>query len=99
MICQQGCPYGKEGIGTLQKSHRQIFDIFPICKVYQANIPSYYGGYWLFGFASKKYHPIYDFDATRFEESGIQTDYYTSHIHVGSFYLPAFVERILKEVE
>lgn len=99
MICQQGCPYGKDGVSTLQKSHQQIADIFPICKVYQAHIPSYQGGYWLFGFASKKYHPIDDFKPERFEKLDIRTDYYTSHIHVGAFYLPAFVERILKEVE
>ena len=42
----------------MQRSHKRIVSTFPISRVYQAHIPTYAAGYWLFGFASKKYHPI-----------------------------------------
>ena len=38
----------------------RIVETFPICRVYQAHLPSYPSGHWLFGFASKKYHPLED---------------------------------------
>ena len=34
-------------------------------RVYQAHLPTCPSGYWLFGFASKKYHPLNDLDAER----------------------------------
>ncbi len=39
--------------------------MFPIVEVYQASIPTYPGGYWLFNFASKSSHPIKDQNADR----------------------------------
>ena len=42
---------------------------FPVSRVYQAHIPTYPSGYWLFGFASKKYHPIDDLDADAVESA------------------------------
>ena len=48
---------------AMQRSHKRIASTFPISRVYQAHIPTFAAGYWLFGFASKKYHPIDDLDA------------------------------------
>ena len=56
-------------------------------------------GYWLFGFASKKYHPIDDLDAAAWKALNMRTRYYTTKLHVGAFYLPAFLEQMLEEVE
>ena len=36
-----------------QRMHKRIIESFPISKIYQAHIPSYPSGHWLFGFASK----------------------------------------------
>ena len=55
--------------------------------------------YWLFGFASKKYHPLEHFDKKRWEDRGIKTWYYTANLHVGAFMLPRYVEDLLEEEE
>ncbi|MGN1445383.1 MAG: polyamine aminopropyltransferase [Eubacteriales bacterium] len=99
MVNQQGSPFFKHDAEAMQRSHRQIVRTFPISRVYQAHIPTYAAGYWLFGFASKKYHPIDDFQASRWEALHLNTQYYTVRLHVGSFYLPAFLEKMLREVE
>ena len=53
----------------------------------------------LFGFASKKYHPVDDFDAKKWKNLHLRTRYYTTKLHIGSFYLPAYLEEMLEEVE
>ena len=53
----------------------------------------------LFGFASKKYHPIDDLDAAAWKALNMRTRYYTTKLHIGAFYLPAFLEEMLREVE
>ena len=99
MVNQQGSPFFSHDADAMQRSHQRIAATFPICRVYQAHIPTYAAGYWLFGFASKKYHPIDDLDAERWLSCHFRTDYYTPKLHVGAFYLPAFLERMLEEVE
>ena len=51
------------------------------------------------GFASKKYHPLKDLDETRWNMRGIPCRYYTTTLHKGAFYIPAYVEELLKHVE
>ena len=99
MVNQQGSPFFRHDAEELQRSHQRIVSTFPISRVYQAHIPTYAAGYWLFGFASKKYHPIDDFDASRWKSLNFGTHYYTPKLHIGAFYLPAFLERMLEEVE
>ncbi len=99
MINQQGSPFFKHDSEAMQRSHQRIVKLFPISRVYQAHIPTYAAGYWLFGFSSKKYHPIDDLDAKRWEALGLETQYYTTKLHIGAFYLPAFLEKMLMEVE
>lgn len=99
MVNQHQSPFYDEDRIETQKAHKRILSNFPISKVYQAHIPSYPSGYWLFGFASKKYHPVDDLDAARWNRLGIYTDYYTTNLHVGCFALPAYVERALRDVE
>lgn len=99
MVNQQGSPFYAEDANAMQRSHKRIASTFPICRVYQAHIPTYAAGYWLFGFASKKYHPIDNLDAKRWNSLHLRTRYYTTRLHVGAFYLPAFLEEMLEEVE
>ena len=82
-----------------RKMHRKVYKSFPISRVYQAHIPTCPSGYWLFGFASKKYHPLYDLDAKRWDALGLKTWYYTTHLHRGAFMLPKYVEDLLEEEE
>lgn len=99
MVNQQGSPFYQHDAEAMQRSHKRIVSTFPISRVYQAHIPTYAAGYWLFGFASKKYHPIDDFNAERWLSLHLRTQYYTTKLHVGAFYLPAYLERLLAEVE
>ena len=69
MVNQQGSPFYAEDAEAMQRSHKRIVKTFPISRVYQAHIPTYAAGYWLFGFASKKYHPIDDVDAAGLEQA------------------------------
>ncbi len=99
MVNQQGSPFYKHDAEAMQRSHKRIVNTFPISRVYQAHIPTYAAGYWLFGFASKKYHPIDDFDCGKWLGLNLKTKYYTTKLHVGAFYLPAYLEKMLEEVE
>ena len=99
MVNQHQSPFYEEDRIETQKAHKRIVDSFPISRVYQAHIPSYPSGYWLFGFASKKYRPVLDLNADAWNKLGIKTDYYTTNLHKGCFALPAYVERMLEDVE
>lgn len=99
MVNQHESPFYSEDAAAMQRAHKRIVDSFPISRVYQAHIPTYPSGHWLFGFASKKYHPIHDLDACRWNMLGIKTKYYNTKLHAGAFALPCYVEELLKDVE
>ncbi|MGN0304534.1 MAG: polyamine aminopropyltransferase, partial [Lachnospiraceae bacterium] len=99
MVNQQGSPFYQHDAEEMKRSHKRIVNTFPISRVYQAHIPTYAAGYWLFGFASKKYHPIDDLEVNKWLGLNLRTRYYTTKLHVGAFYLPAFLEKMLEEVE
>ena len=99
MVYQHGSPFYDEDAETCRAMHRKASHSFPISRVYQAHIPTCPSGYWLFGFASKKYHPLKDFDAKKWLERGIKTWYYSEHLHKGAFMLPKYVEDMLEEEE
>ncbi len=99
MINQNESPFYKEEAFQCQRMHKRIVETFPICKVYQAHLPAYPSGHWLFGFASKTYHPIDDLDGVKWTLKGIRTHYYAPRLHAGVFALPVYVEELLKDVE
>ena len=99
MVNQHESPFYDEDAVACQRAHKRIVESFPISRVYQAHIPTYPSGHWLFGFASKKYHPLRDLDETRWNMRGIKTRYYTTTLHKGAFYIPAYVEELLEDVE
>ena len=99
LVNQQGSPFYRHDAEAMQRSHQRIVRTFPISRVYQAHIPTYAAGYWLFGFASKKYHPIDDLNKEKWLSLHLNTKYYTVRLHMGAFFLPAFLERMLEEVE
>lgn len=99
MVYQHGSPFYDEDEESCRAMHRKAYRVFPLTRVYQAHIPTCPAGYWLFGFASKKYHPLKDFNPDRWDERGIKTWYYTTHLHKGAFMLPKYVEDLLQEEE
>ena len=98
MINQHESPFYKEEAFQCQRMHKRIVESFPISRIYQAHIPSYPSGHWLFGFASKRYHPIHDMDGIQWKLRGIQTKYYLPRLHEGVFALPAYVEELVQDV-
>ncbi|SFL07235.1 spermidine synthase [Lachnospiraceae bacterium KH1T2] len=99
MVYQHGSPFYDEDEESCRAMHRKAYRSFPINRVYQAHIPTCPAGYWLFGFASKKYHPLKDFNEARWNERNIKTWYYTTNLHMGAFMLPKYVEDLLLEEE
>ena len=99
MVYQHGSPFYDEDEETCRAMHKRAYRSFPISRVYQAHIPTCPAGYWLFGFASKKYHPLKDFNAARWNARHIKTWYYSTHLHRGAFMLPRYVEELLEEEE
>ncbi|MCR5481643.1 MAG: polyamine aminopropyltransferase [Clostridia bacterium] len=81
----------------MQKAHKKIKEVFPVAKVYGFNIPTYASGYWYFGFASKKYDPLNDLQAEKWNSIGLETKYYNTELHKGAFALPNYVKKILEE--
>ena len=71
---------------------------FPDCRgLYQAFIPTYPSGFWSFAFASKKYHPVRDFDRERAAKRPFYTRYYNEDLHLGAFMLPTFAKENISE--
>ena len=99
MVNQHGSPFYEADAKACMRAHKRIVESFPISRVYQAHIPTYPSGHWLFGFASKKYHPVHDLDAERWLARELETGYYTPRLHEGAFCLPAYVEKLLRQVE
>ena len=99
LVYQHGSPFYDEDEETCRAMHRKASHSFPISRVFQAHIPTCSSGYWLFGFASKKYHPVKDLNTKRWNDRGIKTWYYTTNLHKGAFMLPKYVEDMLEEEE
>ena len=99
MVNQHESPFYAEDAEACKRAHKRIVESFPISRVYQAHIPTYPSGHWLFGFASKKYHPLKDFKPAEWKRRNIHTEYYTTNLHTGAFMLPKYVEELLEQEE
>lgn len=83
----------------MRRAISKIKRLFPISEVYQYHMPTYPSGHWLFGFASKKFHPLHDFRPEKWTELGIETKYYNTDVHRGAFMLPTYVREQISRVE
>ena len=96
LINQHESPFYAAHQTSVKNAHAHIAVEFPVSTVYQCHIPSYPSGHWLFGFASKRYHPIGNLDEARWNRLGIKTRYYNTELHRGAFALPNYVRELLK---
>ena len=99
LVNQHEGPYFKNDAEEAAAIYKKTSALFPIAAVYQAHIPTYPAGHWLFGFMSNRYHPLRDLDPGRWESLGIETRYYNTDLHKGAFALPTYVRRLLEEGE
>lgn len=99
MVNQHESPFYTTDAIAVKRAHKRIVESFDTSMVYQAHIPTYPSGHWLFGFSTKKYHPLKDFRGAEWKKLGIKTRYYNTQLHTGAFALPNYVEELLKDVE
>ncbi len=95
LVNQHESPYYDADALSMVRAHKRIDSVFPVSLVYQAHIPTYPSGHWLFGFASKGLHPIGDLSPD-WRKLRIDTRYYDPELHRGAFALPVYVKRMLK---
>ncbi|GAE33591.1 polyamine aminopropyltransferase [Halalkalibacter akibai] len=77
----------------ISKVYSDVKEIFPITRLYTANIPTYPSGLWTFTIGSKKHDPL-AVEESRFHE--IESKYYTKELHKACFALPKFVADLVK---
>ena len=96
LVNQHESPYYPAFERNMRRAHQRISEVFEVAKVYQAHIPTYPSGHWLFGYASKGIEPINQ-DVLKWIDYGLTTRYYNPQLHVGCFALPSYVNQSLKE--
>lgn len=95
MVNQHESAFYPTDAEAMQRAHRRIVNSFPLARVYQAHIPTYPSGHWLFGFAAKRLHPTRDLQADAWNALGLATKYYNTRLHRGAFCLPNYVLDLL----
>ncbi|MCL1990303.1 MAG: polyamine aminopropyltransferase [Defluviitaleaceae bacterium] len=95
LVNQHESPYFEGFAKEMTRAHSKIATLFPVAAVYQAHIPTYPSGHWLFGFASKGLHPVKDVQVASWHQLGLTTQYYNTDLHVGAFALPTYVKEML----
>lgn len=99
LVNQHESTYYDSYVEAMKRAHQRIKETFPIAKVYQAHIPTYPSGYWLFGYASKHFDPLKDLKEEEWNALGFKTKYYNTKLHIGAFALPNNVKEQLNENE
>ena len=99
MVNQHESPFYEKDAYAMQRAHKRIVESFPVSRVYQAHIPTYPSGHWLFGYAAKQRQPVEGVDFVGWKQLGLATKYYNTQLHAGAFSLPNYVEAMLKDVE
>lgn len=95
MVTQQESPFYVHTAHAMHRAYARMTQLFKEVHLYQAHVPSYPAGYWLFGYASHCQHPLNGIDVDAWEALGIKTRYYNPQIHSGSFALPTYVKEDL----
>ncbi|HWQ70701.1 MAG TPA: polyamine aminopropyltransferase [Desulfitobacteriaceae bacterium] len=91
MIAQTESPFFNNDL--ISKAYKDISSIFPLTKLYLANIPTYPSGLWSFTMGSKRWDPE---QIDEFKLPDLDTKYYCPEIHKAVFKLPKFVQDLLK---
>ncbi len=99
LVNQHESPFYEADALACQRAHKNIVHSFKLSRLYQAHIPTYPSGHWLFGFSSQSVHPVKDLDETWWNGLGLETRYYNTNLHKGAFYLPNYVQKLLEQVE
>jgi len=97
LVNQHESAFYKSDAKVMHTAHRCNAQVFPVSRLYQAHIPTYPSGHWLFGFASKGFDPVNDLKADDWNALGISTNYYNTRLHLGAFALPNYIKELLAD--
>lgn len=89
LVVQSESPFFNEDV--IKMAYGSIESVFPLTKLYLANIPTYPSGMWSFTVGSKKYDPEKIVNTTT-----QPLKYYNPSLHRAAFQLPNFVQNIIK---
>ncbi|MFD1347864.1 polyamine aminopropyltransferase [Oceanobacillus caeni] len=90
-VAQTDNPWFKADL--IKQAFHDVQEIFPVTRLYTANIPTYPSGLWTFTMGSKIHDPLKVKEERFFE---METKYFTPEIHFASFVLPKFVKDMTK---
>ena len=93
LVNQLGSPYYAADAAAMVRAYGKLKHVFDIHAAYQAHVPTYPSGHWLFGYGAKTFNPL-DVSAN-WEKLGITTKYYNTALHRGAFALPNYVKDML----
>ncbi len=97
LVTQNALPFfDRDWLG---KPLARLRKIFADVGCYQVAVPSFYGGFTAFGWASQdadlRRVPVTELER-RYQAAGVETRYYTPEIHCASFALPPYVRGMLR---
>ena len=93
-VNQLGSPFYADDASAMVRAYKKLKGTFPIASAYQAHIPTYPSGHWLFGYGSKVFSPVDDM-TENWGQLNIKTKYYNTRLHRGAFALPTYVQEML----
>lgn len=100
LVSQTESPFDKTFSGSIRAANDFLGSLFQHVQLYLAYIPTYPTGMWSFTLASKRAHPLNDFDEARAAErlKPFEQDlqYYHAGLHRAAFAHPLFVKRFLQ---
>jgi spermidine synthase len=91
MVAQTESPFFNNDL--ISRVYKDISSVFPLTKLYLANIPTYPSGLWSFTMGSKRWDPE---KINELKLPDLDTKYYCPEIHKSVFKLPKFVQDLLK---
>jgi spermidine synthase len=96
LVTQNGVPFLQRD--EFITTHQRLRPLFPDTGFYFVPVPTYIGGFMALGWASldpANRQPSRETLAERFTTAKIDTQYYTPDIHLASFAMPAYLQRII----
>lgn len=81
---------------TVRQIYSALAEVFLLQFMYTGPVATYPTGLWSFGFASKRPHPLEDFNVERADRLNGRLRYYSADIHRSAFVLPPFIRELIR---
>ena len=97
LVVQAESPFFE--IATQKFILQSLKSVFPLTALYNYSNTVYPGGLWSFAFASKKYHPLKDFQKEKVTKYDWNLSYYNADIHRAAFAQPEFMKQFFLSLD